>query len=167
MLPVSHDEINENNKRRFRNVETRKKKMGFIGRTKRSIWTGSPSLHPTYSNFYTFSSITDSHWADHYLHLEYIRTFIQLLNNMYFVHCSFAYHSKNNGGRWTDSFSQRICPNWFWLEPGTGQNQFSRFFVIVQQIYVMIRTRSKKYAHVQEILKEGLTYEEANKYVTW
>ena len=59
---------------------------GFIGRTKRTIWMGSPSLHPTYSNFYTFSSITDSRCADHYLHLEYIRTFIQLLNDTYFVH---------------------------------------------------------------------------------
>ena len=28
-------------------------RMGFIGRTKRTIWMGAPSLHPTYSNFFT------------------------------------------------------------------------------------------------------------------
>ena len=26
--------------------------MGFIGRTKRTMWMGSPSLHPTYSKFF-------------------------------------------------------------------------------------------------------------------
>ena len=31
--------------------EVVREKMGFIGRTKRTIWMGSPSLHPTYSNF--------------------------------------------------------------------------------------------------------------------
>ena len=28
--------------------------MGFIGRTKRTIWMGTPSLHPTYSNYLHF-----------------------------------------------------------------------------------------------------------------
>ena len=34
----------------FMNIHERE--MGFIGMTKRTIWMGSPSLHPTYSNFY-------------------------------------------------------------------------------------------------------------------
>ena len=31
--------------------------MGFIGRTKRTIWMGSPFLHPTYSNFHNLRQI--------------------------------------------------------------------------------------------------------------
>ena len=44
-----------------------REKMGFIGRTKRTMWMGSPSLHPTYSNFF-FSHISDSHWTTTSLH---------------------------------------------------------------------------------------------------
>ena len=39
------------------NKRERREEMGFIGRTKRTIWMGSPSLHPTYSNFHDLRQI--------------------------------------------------------------------------------------------------------------
>ena len=45
--------------------------MGFIGRTKRTIWMGSPSLHPTYSNFYIHVHI--------YVHIHIGRIIICIL----------------------------------------------------------------------------------------
>ena len=44
----------------------REEKMGFIGRTKRTIWMGLPSLHPTYNNSVF---IVQTHWADTSLHI--------------------------------------------------------------------------------------------------
>ena len=46
-MTVEEEEI-----RKKREREREREKMGFIGRTKRTIWMGLPSLHPTYSNFH-------------------------------------------------------------------------------------------------------------------
>ena len=39
-------------KKQKKKIKKKKKreKIGFIGRNKRTIWMGLPSLHPTYSN---------------------------------------------------------------------------------------------------------------------
>ena len=55
------------NEYRMKDIVNVREKMGFIGRTKRTIWMGSPSLHPTYSNFLHSS---DSHWMDTSLHTD-------------------------------------------------------------------------------------------------
>ena len=47
MIQVFHDEVNEYNEKRFRNVEhTEEEEQEFFANNKRTVWMGLPSLHP-------------------------------------------------------------------------------------------------------------------------
>ena len=99
-----------------------RRRMGFVGRAKRTIWMWSPFLHPTYNNFlYKLRS-----------HIQQIIICIQIVTIRYeagrfffesnlFFHRSFAFLSTGKCKRYIGSFSQRICPFRVSHEPGAEQ----------------------------------------------
>ena len=85
--------------------------MGFIGRTKRTIWMGSPSLHPTYSNFYIIQTHVERIPVRIQIETERHEAYCQFLKEAYFSFVCLFVISGCCAKRWICPFSVKHKPS--------------------------------------------------------
>ena len=84
---------------------------GFIGRTKRTIWMGSPSLHPTYSNFYIIQTHVERIPVRIQIETERHEAYCQFLKEAYFSFVCLFVISGCCAKRWICPFSVKHKPS--------------------------------------------------------
>ena len=85
--------------------------MGFIGKTKRTIWIGSPSLHPTYSNFYIIQTHVERIPVRIQIETERHEAYCQFLKEAYFSFVCLFVISGCCAKRWICPFSVKHKPS--------------------------------------------------------